>query len=389
MLVVMSAMKAMVFGLWSRTYLDESSGVQPLNASYSWVHSVAFLRIPVLRTGTSKTQQTQQIKSNYFKGLVTAFLIIGLTASFMPQQARADGISFRKIPGKNYEVVTSIAQLGEPLAHITGSCVYVKSLLGSGTDPHLYRLSRADVRKMHRSGMVQYVGHLLEAQMKPFLHLLSITKPVYPVGELINPKLMMEVEPGIHDPHLWMDPILWSEVLGIALNIIIDQYPECEKVIMARANMYFYELGVLHEKTEKLFYSIPKEKRILVTSHDAFGYFGARFGIKVLAIQGISTDRQISINKINSLVDSLIEYDIKSVFVESSVSSRDIYAVIEGAASRGHEIKIGGTLYSDAMGESGTWEGTYIGMLEHNIRTIATAWGVDTSILDSVTLDSL
>ncbi len=379
----------MVFGLWSRTDLDESPGVQSSDASYLWRHPMTFLKIPVLWTGISQTQQTQQIKSSYFKGLVTAFLVIGLTASFMPQQGQADDLDFKKERGKNYEVITSIAQLGEPLAHITESCVYVKSLLGSGTDPHLYRLSRADVRKMHRSEMVLYVGHLLEAQMKPFLHLLSITKPVHPVGELINPNLMMEVEPGIHDPHLWMDPVLWSEVLQVAINIIINQYPACKETIMARANTYFYELGVLHEKTEKIFHLVPKEKRILVTSHDAFGYFGARFGIKVLAIQGISTDRQISINKINSLVDSLIEYNIKSVFVESSVSSRDILAVIEGAASRGHEIKIGGTLYSDAMGESGTLEGTYMGMLEHNIRTIATAWGVDTSILDSVALDSL
>ena len=376
----------MVFGLWSRTHLDESPGVQPLDASYLWMHPTAFFKIPVLWTGIS---QTQQIKSSYFKGLVAAFLIAGLTAVFMPQQGQANELGFKEEREKNYEVITSIAQLGEPLAHITESCVYVKSLLGSGTDPHLYRLSRADVRKMHRSEMVLYVGHLLEAQMKPFLHLLSMTKPVHPVGELINPKMMMEVEPGIYDPHLWMDPILWSEVLRVAINIIINQYPACKETIMARANMYFYELGVLHEKTEKIFRSVPKEKRILVTSHDAFGYFGTRFGIKVLAIQGISTDRQISINKINSLVDSLIEYNIKSVFVESSVSSRDILAVIEGAASRGHKITIGGTLYSDAMGESGTREGTYMGMLEHNIRTIATAWGVDTSILDSVALGSL
>lgn len=275
---------------------------------------------------------------------------------------------------KNYEVITSIAQLGEPIAHITDGCVNVKNLLGSGTDPHLYRLTRLDTLYMHRADMVFYVGHLLEAQMEPFLESLRRVKPVYPMGEIIDVSLLNEVEPNIYDPHLWMDPVLWHEVLERALAIIAKRYPQCEETIEIRSKIYFAKLLNLHKQAQEFFSLIPIKQRVLVTSHDAFGYFGSSYNIEVRALQGISTDRQISINKINTLVDEIVEHNIKTVFVESSVSSRDMRAVIEGAASLGHRVEIGGQLYSDAMGKSGSFEGTYIGMLMHNINTIASAW---------------
>lgn len=280
---------------------------------------------------------------------------------------------------KGREIVFSIAQLGQPLAVITGGCVNVQTLLGSGTDPHLYRLSRADVLKMHRANSIMNLGLHLEVQMQSILDDMSMFKEVYSVGDMISPAGLIQASPGIYDPHLWMDPILWSNVLVAASYQIAYQYPECETAIMAGLDDYLEEIHTVHQEAEDVFATIPEEKKVLVTSHDAFSYFGEQYDIKVLAIQGISTDRQISIRRISKLVEYLVDNDISVVFVESSVNPRDMNAVIEGAASRGYKVTIGGSLYSDAMGEQGTEEGTYIGMFRHNIKTILEAWGVKDS----------
>ena len=277
---------------------------------------------------------------------------------------------------KTNEVLASIAQLGEPLAAITGGCVRTQSLLGSGADPHLYRLTRADVLKVHQANNIYYVGHHLEVQMRTLLQEISHRKPVYAMGELIDGGDLMKVDSYNYDPHLWMDPVLWNKVITDATLSIVKQYPECATRIMSNLYNYQSRLASLHNEINKLISSVSPRDRILVSSHDAFGYFGKRYGVKVVAIQGISTDRQISVRRISRLVDFIVDNDIKVVFTESSVNPRDMQAVVAGARNRGHELRIAGTLYSDAMGESGTEEGTYIGMLKYNARTIVEGWGV-------------
>lgn len=288
--------------------------------------------------------------------------------------------NFATRDSNRYDVTASIAQLGEPLVEITGGCIKVDALLGSGADPHLYRLTRADVLKIHRSDAIHYVGHLLEAQMQHLFHQISHRKQVLAVGEGLDSELLVEVSNRVYDPHIWMDPVMWSQALSLAAYHLAEIYPECRETITAGLKQYIFQLNDVHRATAEFFKKVPPQQRVLVTSHDAFGYFGKRYGIKLVAIQGISTDRQISVRRISKLVDFLIENDIKTVFVESSVSSRDMLAVVEGAKSRGHDVKIGGSLYSDSMGKEGTIEGTYIGMFKHNISTIANGWGYENDI---------
>lgn len=274
-----------------------------------------------------------------------------------------------------YFVLTTIAQLADPLATMADGCMRIESLLGSGTDPHLYRLTRADVFKMRQADMILSVGHLLEAQMVHLLMGLAETKPVYAVGEMVDYKHLLEVSPGVYDPHLWMDPAVWQEVLAVAVAKLGAAVPSCRAQLMAGARDYFQRLRELDESVRYSLRRVPPVRRVLVTSHDAFGYFGRGYDIEVLAVQGLSTDRQVSVKKIDDLVTLLITKNIPVVFIESSVSPRDMRAVIEGAASQGHSIRLGGTLFSDAMGVGVT--GTYIGMLKHNIRLIAASFEVE------------
>ncbi len=280
-----------------------------------------------------------------------------------------------------YRVVTTIAQLAEPLSHMTGGCVAVESLLGSGSDPHMYRLTRADVFKMRSADMLLYVGHLLEAQMIPLLNEMATTKPVYGLGEMLIEEQLLEVAEGIYDPHLWMDPLVWREVLTLAMARISDEVPSCRSAIQMASQDYFARLDRIDQLIENSLAKVPPTQRLLVTSHDAFGYFGRRYGIEVLAIQGLSTDRQVSIRKLDQLITQLVEKDVEMVFIESSVSARNMKAVIEGAANQGHYVRLGGVLFSDAMGREGTREGTYLGMLAHNVNLIASSFGIQLSSL--------
>ena len=171
-----------------------------------------------------------------------------------------------------------------------------------------------------------------------------------------------------------MDPLLWKDVLAAASGKIADRFPECRAQIEIGAGNYEKRLKALDASILRLFAAVPLQQRTLVTSHDAFGYFGRRYDLEVMALQGISTDRQISVGRVDALVEQLIAKKVRAVFTESSVSRRDMRAVIEGAAERGWQLRIGGTLFSDAMGAAGTETATYIGMLTHNVGLIANSF---------------
>ncbi len=313
--------------------------------------------------------------------IIAAGCILGL-AALVPDQggrqaeAGVGGASEKQISREHEKatLVTSIAQLAEPLSKIVAGCdaiAGVGSLLGSGTDPHLYQLTRADVVRLRDADMIFYVGHRLEAQMEELLHSLERTKPVYALAEELPSTLLLKVASHTYDPHLWMDPLLWKDVLAVASGKIADRFPECRAQIEVGAGNYEKRLEALDARILRLFAAVPLQQRILVTSHDAFGYFGRRYDLEVMALQGISTDRQISVGQVDALVEQLIAKKVRAVFTESSVSRRDMRAVIEGAAERGWPLRIGGTLFSDAMGAEGTETATYIGMLAHNVGLIA------------------
>ena len=219
---------------------------------------------------------------------------------------------------------------------------------------------------------------MLEGRMTDtFMKAARIGKTVYAVTELIDESFLLEPPEmkGHWDPHVWMDVSAWSHAVDAVASAMCEQDQERCDAYKKCAAEYKEELTALHTYIKKSIASIPETSRVMITAHDAFNYFGRAYGIEVIGIQGLSTESEAGIDDVNKLVDLLVERQIKAVFVESSVSDRNVNALIEGAASRGHEVIIGGRLFSDAMGEHGTYEGTYVGMLDHNATIITRALG--------------
>jgi manganese/zinc/iron transport system substrate-binding protein len=274
-------------------------------------------------------------------------------------------------------VVATTGMIADAARHVGGEMVDVTALMGPGVDPHAYRQTRSDIVATAQADLVLWNGLYLEAQLEDFLLELGETRPVVAVAETIPETQLIGSEDyeGRFDPHVWMNPNLWSRVVLAVRDAMIEVHPEGEPAFTANADAHLEELAELAVYAQTVLASVPAESRVLVSAHDAFNYFGAAYGFEVVGIQGISTESEAGLQRIAQLVDMLVERDIRAVFVESSVSDRNIRALIEGAAAQGHEVVIGGELFSDAMGEPGTYEGTYPGMIDHNVTVIARALG--------------
>ncbi|MCU0906968.1 MAG: zinc ABC transporter substrate-binding protein [Rhodobacteraceae bacterium] len=274
-------------------------------------------------------------------------------------------------------VVATTAMIADAAAQVGGDLVEVTTLMGPGVDPHAYRQTRTDIVAMASADLVLWNGLYLEAQMEDFLRDLGRDTPVVAVAEAVPQDLLLGSEEyeGRFDPHLWMDPALWSRVVVAVRDAMIDAQPDAKATFTANADAYLADLQALTTYAAEVLASVPPDSRILLTSHDAFGYFGNAYGFEVVGIQGISTESEAGLQRIAELVDLLIARDIRAVFVETSVSDRNIRALIEGAQAAGHQVIIGGELFSDAMGEPGTYQGTYVGMIDSNATTIARALG--------------
>jgi manganese/zinc/iron transport system substrate-binding protein len=272
-------------------------------------------------------------------------------------------------------VVATISQIGQPLSEIAGGKADIVALMSGGVDPHLYRLTRSDVGKIHRADLIIYNGLNLEAQMLDMLSRYSRRKPVVAIADTLAAKYLLAWDKKIYDPHVWMDPILWAKALRTGVNALAVLDPSNADLYRTNAAAYFKKLTKLHERARATLASIPPQSRALVTAHDAFGYFGRAYDMDVLAIQGISTESEAGIRKVEMLVDTVVRRRIAAVFVETTVSKRNVHALIEGASARGQKVLIGGTLFSDAMGASGTYTGTYLGMFDHNVTTIVHGLG--------------
>ncbi|MBL8438351.1 MAG: zinc ABC transporter substrate-binding protein [Zoogloeaceae bacterium] len=277
--------------------------------------------------------------------------------------------------GRPLQVVTTLAQIAEPLALIAGPGAVVSSLMGPGVDPHLYRLTRSDVAKLAQADLIVANGLHLEVQLEEMLATLASRKPVVAIGDFIDPALIRHPAGELPDPHVWMDPTLWRAALQGAVAALEKADPAGGPGYRARAATYFTRLGELSTRVGEVMGSVPQASRVLVTAHDAFGYFGRAYGLEVMAIQGISTESEAGLRRIEELVETLVQRRIRAVFVESSVSPRSVRALIDGARARGHEVVVGGELYSDAMGAPGSYTGTYLGMIDHNASTIAKSLG--------------
>ncbi|SDM45577.1 manganese/zinc/iron transport system substrate-binding protein [Sediminibacillus halophilus] len=270
------------------------------------------------------------------------------------------------------KVVTTIAQIGDVAAHIGGDNVEVESLMGPGDDPHLYNAVQGDIKKLDQADIIFYNGLHLEGQMGEIFREMRQKKPTVAVAKGIpEDQLLTDPQnPGIIDPHVWFDIAIWKQAAEAIRDELIEIDPDNETAYERNTVDYLKDLTELEDYAQERIMEIPEESRVLVTAHDAFNYFGNAFGFEVIGLQGLSTESDYGLTDIQRIIDVLAERNIKAVFVESSVSERSINAVVEGAGEAGHEVKIGGELYSDAMGEEGTVEGTYLGMYRHNIDTI-------------------
>ncbi|MEL6688682.1 MAG: zinc ABC transporter substrate-binding protein [Pseudomonadota bacterium] len=274
-------------------------------------------------------------------------------------------------------VVATTGMIADAAAAVGGDLIDVRALMGPGVDPHAYRATRTDIVAMAGADVVLWNGLYLEAQMEDFLQELGEENTVVAVAEAVPETLLLSSEDyeGRYDPHLWMNPNLWSRVVVEVRDALIDVAPEDEVAFRANADAYLQDLSELARYTTEVLSTVPTEARVVLSSHDAFNYFGSAYGFEVMGIQGISTESEAGLKRISELVDMLVSRDIRAVFVETSVSDRNVRALIEGAAAQGHEVVIGGELYSDAMGEPGTYEGTYVGMIDANATTISRALG--------------
>lgn len=274
-------------------------------------------------------------------------------------------------------IVATTGMIADAARQIGGDMVDVRALMGPGVDPHAYRQTRSDILAMTKADLVLYHGLYLEAQMESFLADLSLHRRVTPVAEAL-PRALLRAHDNYadkFDPHVWMDPRLWQQVVATIGETLVVEMPDNTDALRANIDAHLAQIAALGDYTAAVMATVPESQRVLITAHDAFNYFGAAYGLAVQGIQGMSTESEAGLNRISELVNLLVDQNIAAVFVESSVSDRNMRALIEGAAARGHSVAIGGQLFSDAMGQDGTYEGTYLGMIDHNVTTIARALG--------------
>ena len=297
-------------------------------------------------------------------GLVAAALLLAAGPSLA-----ADGA---------LRVVATTGMVGDIVREVAGDRAEVTTLMGEGVDPHLYRATRSDTARMLEADIVFYNGLLLEGKMTDALvRVARAGKPVFAVTELIDESYLMAPPAfeGAFDPHVWMDPTAWMKAVEVVGASLAEVDPAGAAAYQANTAAYLARLEALDAYAREVLATVPADRRILVTAHDAFGYFGRRYGFEVMGIQGLSTESEAGLKRIEELVALLVERQIPAVFVETTIPEQSVRALIAGAAARGHEVVIGGALFSDAMGQPGTYEGTYVGMIDHNVTLIARALG--------------
>lgn len=305
------------------------------------------------------------LSSMFLLFLMWAIVLTGCSATTSEPQANSE----------KWKVTATTGMVADIAARVGGDLVEVTQLMGAGVDPHLYKASQGDIKRLDEADIIFYSGLHLEGKMGEIFEKMGKTKPVKAVTASIPEELLL-ADPqaqGQHDPHVWFDVSLWMKAVETVRDEMVAFDPAHQETYKANAEQYLKELADLHEYAKTSLASIPKEHRVLVTAHDAFSYFGKAYDIEVIGLQGISTAAEYGLNDVQQLVDTLVDRKIKAVFVESSVPKKSIEAVVEGAKAKNHTVVIGGELFSDAMGAPGTPEGTYPGMVKHNVDTIVNA----------------
>jgi manganese/zinc/iron transport system substrate-binding protein len=298
--------------------------------------------------------------------LAAMFLAGGLGASLAGCAPGADSSDGR------IRVVATTGMVADLVERVGGKRVNVQQLMAADIDPHQYKTVPGDVTACELADLIFYNGLHLEGKMADLFEKLAATKPTYAVAAKL-PEASLLHSDGAHDPHVWFDVSLWRQTIAIVRDALVEFDPPNAAEYRQNAAAYETELDKLHEECKKLLAEIPQEQRVMITAHDAFQYFGRAYDVEVHGVQGISTESEASDIEKNRLVDLLVQRKIKAVFIERSVSERNIESLLESCKAKGHEVRIGGKLFSDAMGEKGTPEGAYPGMIRHNVKTIVEA----------------
>jgi manganese/zinc/iron transport system substrate-binding protein len=275
--------------------------------------------------------------------------------------------------GYPIKAVCTTGMVADLVRNVGGPHVQVTQLMGEGVDPHRYEVSSGDVTRLDGADIIFYSGLHLEGKMADLFERLAKRRPTFAVAEYLDRTAVLEDEGHSDDPHVWFDVSLWSQAAAVVRDVLMKYDASHAGDYQANADRYRAKLAELHEYAKKEIASVPKERRVLVTAHDAFRYFGRAYAIEVKGIQGISTADEAGLRDIEELVEFIARRQIKAVFVETSVNDRNMRALVEGCRARGHTVTVGGELFSDAMGKEGTEAGTYVGMVRHNVDTIVRA----------------
>lgn len=272
-------------------------------------------------------------------------------------------------------ITTTTNVITDLVENIGGDSVSVTGLMGPGVDPHLYRPSAGDVKELQNADIVFYNGLDLEGKMGDILVKIGGEgTSVWAISEYIPQESLLSLDGQSHfDPHIWWDAELWMEAARVVAAGLKEHDPQNSEKYDKNLSEYLAKLRALNSISLAKLDSVPEEQRVLVTAHDAFQYFGHAYGFEELAIQGWSTDSEAGIREIQNLADQISKRKIRALFVETSISPATIEALREAVQDRGHDVVLGGQLFSDAIGEKGTDEGTYLGAFTHNIDTIVQA----------------
>lgn len=273
-------------------------------------------------------------------------------------------------------VVTTTTMITDLVKNIGGDAIRLNGLMGSGIDPHLYKASQGDFRKLNDADVIFYNGLHLEGKLVDvFEKMNSQGTTTIPISDGIDENTLLGSAyfASNYDPHIWFDIAYWKTITSFVTDKLSELDPANATIFKANKDKYLQKLDALQSELTLKVKELPIEKRILVTAHDAFNYYGRTFDFKVVGLQGLSTATEAGVKDVQRITQFIIENDIKAIFIESSVPRRTVEALKAAVNAQGHEVKIGGELYSDALGSDGTVEGTYIGMYKHNVQTIINA----------------
>lgn len=300
--------------------------------------------------------------------MIKHFFYCAIAVLFACQSAEKNTAENEKL-----KVVCTTGMIADAAAQIGGQYIEVQSLMGPGVDPHLYKASQGDLRLLSDADIIFYNGIHLEGKMGGIFKKLGLKKPVVAIGDALDKEQLIRLDGISYDPHIWMDVPLWSKAIEEIRNTLVQALPKQKKNIEKQFEAYQAQLTALDGWIRMKVEEIPAAKRMLITSHDAFNYFGRAYAIQVIGLQGISTLSEFGLKDITNMVQTITENGIPYVFVESSVSTKSLEAVMVGCKDLGHDLQIGGTLYSDALGAADGLAGTYKGMMQHNVNTLVKA----------------